>query len=179
MNYKIKGLVKEGMGISNMSRYLNISTTTVMKRIKQIASKIKTPSIFPTQDTYEVDEMYSYLGSKGSQCWLMYAISREQKQVVHFEVGGRTKNNARKVIDNLLLRQARKIYTDKLAMYRSLVPRLIHSTRHRQTNHIERHNLNIRINCKRFARRSICYSKSIIMLEAVLKIFFCSRRVSE
>jgi insertion element IS1 protein InsB len=143
-----------------------------MKRIKKIASKIKAPAIYPTQETYEVDEMYSYLGRKGNQCWLMYAISREQRQVVHFEVGGRTKDNAQKVINNLILRQARKVYTDKLAMYRSLVPHSLHSTKHRQTNHIERHNLNLRINCKRFARKSICYSKSIIMLEAVLKIFF-------
>jgi len=171
-NNKIKGLVKEGMDINNMSRYLKISATTVMKRIKQIASKIKAPDIFPTQNTYEVDEMYSYLGKKENQCWLIYAISRNRREVISFSVGRRTKENAQKVIDNLSLRSPRKIYTDKLGMYRTLIPSSLHSTRNRQTNHIERHNLQLRINCKRLARRTICYSKSIIKLESVLKIFF-------
>lgn len=154
-NKNIQELVKEGMGISNISRYLKISATTVMKRIKIIASKIKGPAIFPAQETYEVDEMYSFLGSKENQCWLIYSISREKRQVVNFTIGKRTKENAQKVIDSLLLRQPKRIYTYKFVMYRSLIPSSIHSTKHRQTNHIERHNLNLRTNCKRFGRRSI------------------------
>ncbi|HEX2845848.1 MAG TPA: IS1 family transposase [Chitinophagaceae bacterium] len=39
-------------------------------------------------------------------------------------------------------------------------------------NHIERNNLNLRTHLKRLSRRTICFSKSITMLEACLKIYF-------
>ncbi|WP_394801047.1 IS1 family transposase [Niabella ginsengisoli] len=40
------------------------------------------------------------------------------------------------------------------------------------TNHIERYNLSLRTHLKRLARRSICFTKSLKILQAILKIYF-------
>ncbi len=37
---------------------------------------------------------------------------------------------------------------------------------------MERFNLNLRIHLKRLNRRTICFSKNLIVLTAVLKIYF-------
>uniref|UniRef100_UPI0038B39A68 IS1 family transposase n=1 Tax=Flavobacterium soli TaxID=344881 RepID=UPI0038B39A68 len=42
------------------------------------------------------------------------------------------------------------------------------------TNHIERNNLTLRTHLKRLNRRAICFSKSLIVLVFVLKIYFWS-----
>ncbi len=68
--------------------------------------------------------------------------------------------------------QAQYIYTDPLQHYRSLIPLQIHKVKRGGTNHIERHNLNLRMHLKRLNRRTICFSRSVAMLAAVLKIYF-------
>lgn len=77
-----------------------------------------------------------------------------------------------KVISPLILSDAKQIVTDKLNIYKELVPKEIHSTKNRGINHIERQNLNLRTHLKRLNRKTICYSKSFSMLFAVVKIYF-------
>jgi hypothetical protein len=45
----------------------------------------------------------------------------------------------------------------------------------RNTNHIERKNLSLRTHLKRLNRRTICFSKSLVILSACLRIYFWSR----
>ena len=47
----------------------------------------------------------------------MYALDRESKTVVSFNVGRRTNKTLKHVIKSLELSKARKIYTDKLKNY--------------------------------------------------------------
>jgi IS1 family transposase len=75
-----------------------------------------------------------------------------------------------RVLDKLS--DAKRIYTDKLRQYKTLIPAAIHRTTNRGTNHIERNNLTIRTHIKRLARRTICFSRKIAMLHSVLKIYF-------
>lgn len=102
----------------------------------------------------------------------MYAFCRETKQVVSFNVGRRTNKTLSRVLITLQNANPIKIYTDNIKNYKYLIHKDIHSTNFKATNHIERNNLTLRTHLKRLNRRSICFSKSILMLEAVLKIYF-------
>jgi IS1 family transposase len=86
-------------------------------------------------------------------------------------VGRRTNKTLNRVIESLHLSEAKKIYTDKLKHYRFLIQKKIHSIKARGTNHIERLHLNFRTHLKRLNRRSICFSRSLIMLISILKIY--------
>lgn len=164
--------VKEGLGIRNTSRLLNISTTTIIDRIKQIASNIKKPIYNEWVQEYEVDEMWSFVKNKESELYITYAINRKTKAVIDFVIGKRTIENVRKVTDTLLLLTPKKIFTDRLNLYPGLIPLTIHESKRYRTNIIERNNLTIRTHLKRLSRKTICFSKSLIMLEACLKIYF-------
>ena len=65
-----------------------------------------------------------------------------------------------------------KIFTDRLKNYRYLIDEKVHSVKRFGTNHIERKNLTLRTHLKRLNRRTICYSKSLVVLIAILKIYF-------
>ena len=110
---KIIQLTKEGLGIRSTARVLGISVTTLLKRILQIASKIKQPPIAVGR-TYEVDEMRIFIGKKSCLRWLAYALDRETNQVVAFNVGRRTNRTLSVILHNLFLSKAKFIYTDKL-----------------------------------------------------------------
>ena len=94
------------------------------------------------------------------------------KEVVSFNVGRRTNKKLKRVIKSLELANARKIYTDKLKNYRYLITKKLHNTHVHSTNHIERHNLSIRTHLKRLNRKTICFSRSLVVLMAVLRIYF-------
>lgn len=63
-NRQIVSLLKEGVGIRSTSRLLQISKTTVITRIKAIASLITTPLWDENNQYYELDEMRVVVGFK-------------------------------------------------------------------------------------------------------------------
>ena len=170
-NKKIIQLTKEGLGIRSTARILKISTTTLLKRIVAIAKNIHQPVISKGK-TYEVDEMCTYIRHKRNYIWLVYALEKNSKHVVSFSVGKRTNKTLSRVLDTLKLSEAKKIFTDRLINYKYLIDEKLHSVQRFGTNHIERKNLTLRTHLKRLNRRTICFSKSLMILISVLKIYF-------
>lgn len=171
INSKIIHLTKEGLGIRSTARVLQISATTLLKRILLIAKNIKQPTITMGNE-YELDEMRLFIGTKSNPQWLVYAIDKKSKMVACFYIGKRTNRTLKAAIKTLINSKPEKIFTDKLRNYQYLISKEIHHTKRFGTNSIERKNLTLRTHLKRLNRRTICFSKSITILNAVLKIYF-------
>lgn len=170
-NTNIVLLLKEGVGIRSISRILNISPTTVLKRIISISRQTIQPPVLLGRE-YEVDELITYIGKKENRYCLTYALDRTTKDVVSFSVGRRTKKTLGMVVNTLLLSEAKEIRTDRLSLYLGLIPKEIHHVKQRGINSIERKNLTLRTHVKRLNRRTICYSKSLLTLSAIMRIYF-------
>ncbi|WP_394342500.1 IS1 family transposase [Taibaiella helva] len=168
---RIKEYLKEGCGIRSISRLLKVSVTTVLKRILLLAKKASRPMIAMGKE-YELDELCTYVRYRENQIWVAYAIRKDTKEVIDFNIGRRTNNTLRPITNTLILSNAKKVYTDKLKHYGTLLPSKIHSTKKKGTNHIERKNLTLRTHLKRLSRRTICFSKSTTFLSACLRIYF-------
>nr|WP_188619937.1 IS1 family transposase [Flavobacterium suaedae] len=171
-NTLIKSLLKEGCGIRSISRILEISKKTVLSRMLTISNQIKPINFTKLGCKFEIDELWSFIGSKANVTWITYAIERATKNVVAFFVGNKSKENIKTLIDKVLLLNPTAIFTDKLNIYPSLIPKPIHKRFQYCTNTIERKNLTLRTHIKRLSRKTICFSRSKIYLEAHLKIYF-------
>src|SRR5665213_3411862 len=171
INANIAAHLVEGCGVRSIARLLHISAGTVLYRIQKIAASIKKPAIL-MERSYEVDELKTYIKNKGRDYWVIYALDKQNGQVVDFKVGKRTTVNLQRVTDTLLLSTCKQIYTDGLSIYRQIIPSVIHRVKRYGTNKIERKNLSLRTHLKRLNRKTICFSKSLLMLEACLKIYF-------
>ena len=169
---QIRLYVCEGVGIRSMGRMLSISKNTVIKRIRALASGIVAPTVYQSKQVYEMDEMYTFIQNKTKECWIAYCINRKTGCVIDFRIGGRTLKVLKPVVESMLYRQPKRIYTDKLSHYENLIPKKLHRISQYGTNKIERLNLTLRTHIKRLNRRSICFSKKRDMLEACLKIYF-------
>jgi insertion element IS1 protein InsB len=64
INNQIISMVQESMGIRGIGRLLSISKNTVITRIKLLSAKIQKPEIVSKGHIYEVDEMWTFSGSK-------------------------------------------------------------------------------------------------------------------
>ena len=165
-------LLKEGCGVRSISRILGISKNTVLSRMVKIGTKIKIPYFDKLGRKYEIDELWSFVGNKKNMVWVTYAIERKTGTVIDFFVGRKTKENIRPLIDRILRLEPKRIYTDRLNIYPSLIPKDIHKVFQYCTNKIERMNLTLRTHIKRLSRKTICFSKDKRYLEAHLKIYF-------
>lgn len=172
INNFISTLVREGCGIRSISRILKISKNTVLSRIIFISSNIKPKTFVKLGCKFELDEIWTFIGSKKNTTWITYVIERESKSVIDFFVGSKTKENIRPLVNNVLMLDPKTIYTDKLNIYPSIIPKEIHKHFHYCTNRIERNNLTMRTHIKRLNRRTICFSRSAAFLTAILKIYF-------
>lgn len=172
-NSLLVGLLKEGCGVRSISRIINISTKTVLSRMLKISDQIKVPNLNKLGCKFEVDEMFIKIANSNSQNWLAYAIERKTKQVIDFVITAtRSKESIYPIINKVLLLQPNRIYTDGLNIYPSMIPKEIHKRFQYCTNKIERMNLTLRTHIKRLSRRTICFSKNKIYLEAHLRIYF-------
>src|SRR5690554_1704855 len=117
INQQIISLTKEGLGIRSTARFLQISTTILLKRILLIAKDIKPPAI-PTKKEYEVDEIRTFLKKKNKLIWIVYALEKESKKVVSFFVGARTNKTLNTVLKTLYFAKTKHIFTDKLRHYK-------------------------------------------------------------
>jgi IS1 family transposase len=144
INQNIVALTKEGVGILGSARLLAISPTTLLKRIKEIASNITQPAISKNK-SYEIDEMRTFIGNKNSSStsslsrliWIVYALEKESRKIVSFNVGTRTNKTLSKVIETVSLL-----------------------------------NLRLRIHLKRLNSRSLAFSRCVVILLVALRICF-------
>jgi insertion element IS1 protein InsB len=172
VNIWISSLIKESCGVRSISRLLGISPTTVIARIKAVGKSLIRPHPILKGKEYEIDEMRTYIANKKRLYWIVYAIRKDTREVVDYAVGKRTMKTLKRIVDTLLLSEAKKIYTDGYDLYRTLIPKEIHYRSKYNINHIERKNLSIRTHLKRLSRKTICFSKSKVMLENCLRIYF-------
>jgi insertion element IS1 protein InsB len=174
-------LNNEGVGISSISRVLGIPKTSVQRRINHASSKVIAPENNERGQEYEMDELLTFISRNHYSCYtyIIYAINRVTRKVVDYVIGKRTKDNIRKLTNKLLKLLPKRIYTDRLNIFESLIPVAIHRTYQYKTNRIERKNLTLRTHLKRLTRKTICYSKSEAMLNACVRLYMYSTAGSQ
>ena len=119
----------------------------------------------------ELDEMWSYVGSKENQRWLWHAIDHDTGEILAYVFGDRK--------DAVFLELKRllepfgitRFYTDNWGAYERNLPPDQQVVGKRNTQKIERKHLTLRTRIKRLARKTICFSKLEKMHDIVIGLF--------
>jgi insertion element IS1 protein InsB len=119
----------------------------------------------------ELDEMWSFVGTKKQPRWLWGALDHQTGRMVAY-VFGRREDQAFLALKALLAPLGiYRFYTDGWGAYqRHLDPRQ-HVVGKRSTQQLERKHLTFRTRIKRLVRRTICFSKSVRIHETVIGLF--------
>ena len=116
----------------------------------------------------ELDEQWSYVGKKSQQRWLWYAVDHATNTILAY-VFGKRKDDVLLELKSLLAPfNITQYFTDDWGAYQQHLNQYQHTVGKRNTQKIERENLNLRTWIKRLARRTICFSKSEIMHDTVI-----------
>ncbi|MGH2412336.1 MAG: IS1 family transposase [Microcystaceae cyanobacterium] len=115
--------------------------------------------------------MQSFVGQKSNQRWLWHAINHETGEVLAFVLG--TREDAVFVQLKKLLKPfgIDTFYTDGLKTYQRHISPQKHQINKVKMQRIERNHLTLRTRIKRLQRKTICYSRSVLMHDIVIGLF--------
>lgn len=112
--------------------------------------------------------MWSFVHDKSNQRWLWLAINHDTGDILAYTFGKR-KDEVFKEFQKLLEPFGiTMFYTDDWGSYERNIPTQNHTVGKNNTQTIERKNLTLRTRIKRLARKTICFSKSIVMHDIVI-----------
>lgn len=114
----------------------------------------------------ELDELWSFVGSKQHQQWIWIALDGDTHQVVGLQVGDRSWRTAQRLWQSLPLnyQQQAHCYTDFWEAYVNVIPPEQHQAVGKdsgKTNHIERFNNTLRQRVARLVRKTLSFSKKL------------------
>ena len=122
-------------------------------------------------DEAELDEMWSYVGSKDDPRWLWHAIDHESGKVLAYVFGDHKDAVFLQLKALLEPFGITRFYTDDWGAYERHLSSEEHVIGKRNTQKIERKHLTLRTRIKRLARKTICFSKLTKMHDIVIGLF--------
>ena len=115
--------------------------------------------------------MWSFVGTKHAPRWLWHAIDHQTRKVLAYGFGRRQDEGFLQLKALLAPFGITRFLTDHWGAYaRHLAPEA-HGPGKRNTQQIERKHLTLRTCIKRLARKTICFSKSIVIHDIVIGLF--------
>ena len=124
----------------------------------------------------ELDELWSYVGSKDEKVWIWLALERQTRRVVGIAFGDRSDATCRELWQSLPpdYRKRAVLSSDEWSSYANVLP----SKRLRQvgketgeTAHIERFNNTLRQRCANLVRKTLSFSKQRAEHERRIRLF--------
>jgi len=119
----------------------------------------------------ELDEMWSFVKSKKKERWLWHAIDHEKGEVLGYVLSGHKDEAFLRLKELLEPFGITQYYTDGWGAYERHIEPALHLVGKRNTQKIERKHLTLRTRIKRLVRKTICFSKSIVMHDIVIGLF--------
>ena len=132
----------------------------------------------------EVDELWSFVGSKENKQWVWIALDTHTRQIIAFYVGDRSKKSAQKLWEKIpeVYRSQAIFYTDQYEAYNRVIPAAQHRSVAKgsgKTNHVERFNCTLRQRVSRLVRKALSFSKKLENHIGAIKYFICHYNLSK
>jgi insertion element IS1 protein InsB len=119
----------------------------------------------------EVDEMWSFVGSKRHPRWLWGALDPQTGRMLVFVFGRREDRALRQLKALLAPFGIRRFYTDGWGAYQRHLAPTHHVVGKRATQQLERKHLTLRTRIKRLVRKTLCFSRSVQMHDSMIGLF--------
>lgn len=186
MQKQVKRGVLERLSLRGLERLFSLSRRTILRWLTGWIDELPPleSSLLPAQreDVLELDELWSFVGSKQQQRWVWLALCRRTRQVVAYWVGDRSETGALQLWRRIPYDYVRcASFSDRWQPYALIFD----PQRHRmvgkaegQTNHVERWFNTLRQRLARFTRKSLAFSKRDDLHDGLLRLFIYDYNLS-
>jgi len=154
-------MLVRGCCIRDISTILGITTKKVLKVLVSSIYKIK--PLKKHYDCLEIDEFWTYVGSKKNKVWLIYAYHRETGEIVAYVWGKRDIKTAKKLKERLkrIGITYDEIACDDWDSFLTAFGTEVKLIGKEHTVGIEGNNCRLRHRIRRAFRKTCCFSKKL------------------
>jgi len=161
VNEAIKRALVRGCGIRDVAVIFKVSIGKVLRTLTDSHYDLK-----PKQKHYarlEVDELWTFVGTKANKKWLIYAYDRDGGEIIAYVWGDRSAKTASRLHEKLkqLGVTYDRIATDDWDAFIKAFEIDVHDIGKRYTVGIEGNNCRLRHRMRRIFRRSCNFSKKL------------------
>ena len=130
----------------------------------------------PEATLLELDEWWSFVLKKTNKAWIWIALCRKTRQVVAYAIGDRSEKTCRLLWEALPEASSSRTVFDRflVSLSGSDSQREQHTAVGKETGetaHVERWNNTLRQRLARFVRKTLSFSKSLVMHDVSLRLF--------
>jgi len=176
---QVKRAVLERVSLRGIGRIFKMSRHTVSQWLqdwlKDQAPISQTLLPADAADVLELDELWSFVGSKEQKRWLWLALCRRTRQVVAYWIGDRSEHSAvnlwRRIPDDY---RRCASFSDHWHAYELVFDRRKHQSVDKgtgETNHVERWFNTLRQRLARFTRKTLSFSKRDDIHDGLVQLF--------
>jgi IS1 family transposase len=129
----------------------------------------------PEARVLELDELWSFVLKKTNKTWIWIALCRKTRQVIAYAIGDRSEKTCRILWEAIPEAYCHgHCFTDLWVAYQAVIPEEQHTAGGKETGetaHVERWNNTLRQRLARFIRKTLSFSKTLIMHDICLRLF--------
>lgn len=163
-------MLLRGSGVRDVGTVLGISLGCVLRCLLVAARGLV---IRPRRTHYhkvQIDEVYTFVGSKKKKVWLLYAYAQEEDEILALTLGKRGKKTLKDLLKRLGDVRVNFWCTDRWKVFREVLPPDEHLVGKAFTKAIEGVNTCLRARCRRLHRRTAGFSKKVRNHWAALRL---------
>jgi IS1 family transposase len=166
----IDRLLLEKLSLAGIARALQISELWVQQYVNQKYKRVEREVLvrpkLKSRLTVQMDELWSFVDTKGKQQWVWLAIDADTREIVGCYIGDRSTASAQALWQSMppVYRQCAVIYSDFWSAYPIVLPSLRHRAVGKETgktSYIERFNCTLRQRVSRLVRKTQSFSKKL------------------
>ncbi len=162
-----------GMGFRGIERVTGIHHTTIIHWVKEVGIQV----IEESEDGNEspnfaqLDELQTFVGKKSQKIWVWTALNSFKSGILDFRVGDRSGKTFQLLWSRVEKWSSLAYMTDGYAVYPNFIPPEKHKVvKKTRMTRVEGENTRLRHYLARLHRSTLCYSKSLEMLEHSVRL---------
>jgi insertion element IS1 protein InsB len=166
----IDRLLLERVPLAGIARVMQLSEDWLQRYVNRYYQAV--PQVVQVQPkskgklAVQMDELWSFVDSKGNKQWIWLALDVETRQIVGCYIGDRSGDSARALWESMpsVYRQCAVIYSDYWEAYSTALPSHRHHAVGKEsglTSYIERFNNTLRQRVSRLVRKTLSFSKNL------------------
>jgi IS1 family transposase/transposase-like protein len=160
-----------GMGLRGIERVTDIHHTTVMHWIRGAGHDISdAPDSDEIPEITDLDELQTFVGNKRHKLWIWTAVNHRQPGILVWVVGDRSAETFKRLWSVVKCWQSFWYVTDGYPVYPKFISDASHLISKTYMTRVEGENTRLRHYLARLHRKTLCYSKSVEMLECSLRL---------
>src|SRR5258706_1539923 len=175
---QVMHLALERLSQRAIARITGLSRMTVASLLQPKPLPPIAETIRPLQERpiLAIDEGWSFVDNKEQEVWIWVALERQTRRIVGLAFGDRSAETCKQLWESLPpdYRKRAICYTDFWAAYQAVLPAKRHRSVGKETGetaHIERFNNTLRQRCANLVRKTLSFSKNVLLHQFRIRLF--------